>query len=183
MNKKRKNIWVKCDHCGIEVTVQNIARHLHTHINPKIKKIRKFPGKANSEEAEQLRRQKISETMKKNPKAGGLRVGSGRGKKQWYESSIAGNVYIRSSYELEYVKWLDKNNIKWKSNLIKFPYYFAGKFRYYYPDFYLIDTEEYIEIKGYKTEQDIDKWKAFPYKLRVIFKQDLLNMGLDIPKW
>lgn len=140
-------------------------------------------GKASTEERELLRRQKISETMKKNPKSGGLREGSGRGKKQWYESPIAGKVYVRSSYELEYVKWLDENNIQWKGNLIKFPYEFEEKLRYYYPDFYLIESEEYVEIKGYKTKQDEAKWKDFPYKLKVLFKGDLLDMGLNISKW
>ena len=42
---------------------------------------RKNPGKANTEEAELLRKQKISQTMKANPKAGGLRSNSGRGRK------------------------------------------------------------------------------------------------------
>ena len=36
-------------------------------------------------ESEQKRRQKISETMKKNTLAGGLRRGSGKGKKGWYK--------------------------------------------------------------------------------------------------
>lgn len=140
-------------------------------------------GRASTPEKELARRWLISDTMKKNPNAGGLREGSGRGKKQWYESPIAGKVYVRSSYELEYVKWLDKNNIKWKGNLIKFPYEFEGKIKYYYPDFYLIENDEYVEIKGYKTKKDEAKWKNFPYKLTILFKTDLLNMGLNISKW
>ena len=114
-------------------------------------------GRAGTVDKEILRRQRISETMKKNPNAGGLREGSGRGKKVWYESPIAGKVYIRSTYELEYVKWLDLNNINWNQNSNKFPYIYMEKRRYYYPDFYLADSDEYIEIKGYKTEKDIAK--------------------------
>lgn len=185
----RKNIWKTCPQCGVEITVQNIERHIEKHNNPPQKPPIKYrddffiKGRCLTKEKEFDRRRKISETMKKNPNSGGIREGSGRGKKQWYESPIAGSVYVRSTYELEYVKWLDENNIQWKGNLIKFPYEFEGKLRYYYPDFYLIESEEYIEIKGYKTEQDEAKWKEFPYKLRVLFRNDLLSMGLNIPKW
>lgn len=126
----------------------------------------------------QEEKDKISETMKKNPKAGGLREGSGRGVKQWYESAIAGRVYLRSTYELEYVKWLDKNNIIWKANLTKFPFIWEEKTRYYYPDFYLIDEECYVEIKGYETSKDIAKWRDFPYKLKVLKLEDLKKLGL-----
>lgn len=131
-------------------------------------------------EKEIERRKKISETMKNNPKCGGLREGSGRGKKIWYESKIAGKVYLRSSYEIEYVKWLDKNNINWKQNLIKFPYEYKGKLHYYYPDFYLIDDDEYVEIKGFKTDKDLEKWKNFPYKLKILMKDNLKSLGCNI---
>ena len=137
-------------------------------------------GKAHSIESEIQRRKKISITIRNNPNGGGLREGSGRGKKLWYESPIAGLVYIRSSYELEYVKFLDKNNIKWKPNHKKFPYIFNNKTRNYYPDFYLIDSQEYIEIKGYKTDKDLAKWKMFPYKLTVLMKEDLKKIGCNI---
>jgi len=137
-------------------------------------------GKSKSINAEIERRNKISSTMQKNPKCGGLREGSGRGKKQWYDSPIAGRVYLRSSYELEYVKYLDKNNINWKPNHQKFLYTFNNKQKYYYPDFYLVDSNEYIEIKGYKTEKDVVKWQQFPHKLTVLMKQHLLTLGCNI---
>lgn len=142
----------------------------------------KSTGKAKTVEAELLRRSRISATMKKNPNAGGLREGSGRGKKQWYESKIAGKVYLRSTWELEYVKYLDKNNINWKQNLIKFPYEWQNKVHYYIPDFYLIDTNEFIEVKGYKRDQDNFKWKNFPYKLSILMYDELKNLGLEIKK-
>ena len=42
-------------------------------------------GKAANEEAEKLRKEKISKTMKSNPKCGGYREKSGRGKKGKYK--------------------------------------------------------------------------------------------------
>ena len=118
--------------------------------------------------------------MKLNPKAGGLREGSGRGKKCWYESKIAGNVYVRSTYELEYVKWLDANNINWIGNKEKFEYQYEGKTRYYYPDFYLIDEKCYVEIKGFETLKDKEKWKQFKGKLKVLKYKELKDLGLSI---
>jgi hypothetical protein len=141
------------------------------------------PGTAFTEETELMRRKKISETMKKNSNAGGRRNGSGRGKKCWYESKIAGKVFLDSSYELEYAKYLDKININWKRNWIKFPYIDEkNKLRYYIPDFYLIDIDEYIEIKGYETEKDKLKWASFPYKLTVLKYKELKCLGLNIKK-
>jgi hypothetical protein len=147
-----------------------------------VERIGTIKGQAATIEKELERRQKISYTMKNNPEAGGLREGSGRGLKCWYESKIAGNVYIRSSYELEYVKWLDDNNIKWKANLIRFPYEFESKIRNYIPDFYLIDEDCYVEIKGYETEKDKAKQNQFPYKLKVLKYEDLYKLGLNIKK-
>ena len=100
-------------------------------------------------EDEIKRREKISQTMKFNPNSGGLRCGSGRGVKQWYESKIAGLVYLRSSYELSYVKFLDDNDINWVGNKKYFLYNWNGEQRKYYPDFYLPDEDCYVEIKGY----------------------------------
>jgi len=104
---------------------------------------------------------------------GGYKEGSGRGKGKWYVSPIAGRVYLDSSYEVRYAEYLDKNNIKWIRNTKRFPYIFENKERNYIPDFYLVEANEYIETKGYKTEQDKAKWSHFPHKLKVLFKEDL----------
>jgi hypothetical protein len=52
-------------------------------ISDSLKKISK--GIASTPEKEELRKQKISESMKKNKLSGGIRIGSGRGKKGWYK--------------------------------------------------------------------------------------------------
>jgi len=139
----------------------------------------KATGKALTAEGEIARKQKISESMKKNPNAGGLREGSGRGLKTWYDSKTAGRVYLRSTYELAYAQWLDENNINWIANKKFFEYEFEGQIRKYYPDFYLIDTDCYIEIKGYKTVKDEMKWKCFNGNLNVLYYNDLVNLGID----
>lgn len=108
---------------------------------------------------------------------GGYVEGSGRGKKTWYESSIAGKVFLDSSYELRYAQYLDSQNINWLKNSKKFPYYDEqGKMRNYIPDFFLVDHNEYIEIKGYKTIRDDYKWSQFPHTLKVLFEKDLIEL-------
>lgn len=124
-------------------------------------------------------RKKLSEYAKKH-KYGGYKKGSGRGKGQWYVSPIAGKIYLDSSYEVEYAKYLDENNIKWKRNTDRFKYNFKNEEHDYIPDFYLIELNEYIETKGYKTDKDLAKWKKFPYKLTILMRKDLLKMGLKV---
>ena len=141
-------------------------------------------GTASTPERELERRRKISETMKKNPKAGGLREGSGRGRKFWYISPQAGKVFLRSTFELEYCKYLDSNNIPWVSNKEGFEYEFKGKIHKYYPDFIVGEgnSKEYVEIKGFKRENDEAKWRSFPHKLRILYYNDLWKLGIKVDK-
>lgn len=97
-----------------------------------------------------------------------------------YISESAGRVELDSTWELEYAKYLDKNKVQWKRNQIKFPYRYNKKLCYYIPDFFLIKEDLYVEVKGYENERDEAKWRDFPYKLKVLRKDDLLALGLDI---
>lgn len=66
-----------------------------------------------------------------------------------YENKI---VKVQGKWEFEYANFLNKNNIKWvRSRKIYFKYkLFKNDYWHtYYPDFYLIDKDEYIEIKGF----------------------------------
>lgn len=79
---------------------------------------------------------------------GGLRYNCGK-KGSWYFCKWTNTeVYLDSTWELEYVTWLDRNNIAWSR-----PSYFSwtddeGKPRRYYPDFYLVKENKYIDIKN-----------------------------------
>lgn len=138
----------------------------------------KVTGRAASEEKELLRRKKISETAKKNKKSGGPRKGSGIGHGGWYDSHIAGKVYLDSTWELSYAKFLDESSIQWKRNTQRFTYQYNGELHYYIPDFFLIEKELFIEVKGYETAVDHAKWKQFPHKLQVIRESDLRELKL-----
>ena len=54
------------------------------------------------------------------------------------------NIWMRSSWEIAYAKWLDIKSIKWKYEYTTFN---LGNTTYT-PDFYLINNNKYIEIKG-----------------------------------
>lgn len=136
----------------------------------------KSKGVANTPEKEAERKRKISETMKKNPDAGGLREGSGRGVKTWYNSPIAGRVYLRSTYEIAYARYLDENRINWRLNSDYFEYFYEENIHKYYPDFYLVDENCFVEVKGFKTKKDEAKWIYFPHKLKVLYEKDIRKL-------
>ena len=76
--------------------------------------------------------------------------GSGNGWSGWYK----GTHYFRSLLELSYIIHLDNSNIKWtsaESNTFAVNYKDNnGIIKTYFPDYYLPDTDEIIEIKPKK---------------------------------
>lgn len=130
---------------------------------------------SNNSSSRQEVRDKISATCLEKSKQG-----------KWHKS-IAKNLHynyngidLDGSWELAYAKWLDANNIKWLRPSIRFEYTYDNEVHYYTPDFYLVDTDEYIEIKGYKTKKDSAKWKCFPADktLKVLFEKDLKELNI-----
>lgn len=131
------NGWV----IGFNKNFRDKMKHINSH--------RINPGQANTVELEQERRKKISKAMKNNPLAGGLRKGSGIGKKGWYKG-----IFCDSSWELAFVIYHIDHNIPIKRCEEKRPYKYNGKIHYYNPDF-IVDNK-IIEIKGFNTKQ----WQA-----------------------
>lgn len=126
------------------------------------------PGYASTPEKEVLRRQHISETMKKNPKAGGKRHGSGRGKKGWYKG-----YFCDSTYELVYIIYNIDHNIPFKRCDLEYTYSYKGEIHKYYPDFELPDGS-LIETKGYHTELvDVKIAAVKDRNITVLYEKDL----------
>ena len=128
-------------------------------------------GKGSTPEIEEQRKQKISETMKKNPLSGGLRKGSGRGKKGRYKG-----YWCDSSWELAWVIYNLEHNVKFERNNIGFEYKYKGKIKKYHPDFLI--TETYYEIKGRRSfegmdEENKEKIKQFKFNLKVLYEKDM----------
>lgn len=122
-------------------------------------------GRAKTEEDEILRKIKISETMKKNPLAGGKRHGSGRGRKGWYKG-----IFCDSSWELAFVVYNIDNNIDISRCTEKRKYIYQNEEHIYIPDFCV--NNEIIEIKGYKTKQWEEKLKYNP-DVKVLYCNDI----------
>lgn len=114
----------------------------------------KNTGRAKDEEAEKIRRQKISSRMvgnrnwEKNKKRG-------NGKKGRYKG-----IYCDSSWELAYLVFHIENNMQIKRSTLRLPFVWEGKMHIYIPDF---ETDEgIIEIKGRKTKKSEEKQRQYP---------------------
>ena len=134
-------------------------------------------------------RKKFSDVIKKRTKEfnknNGLKISKTiieKVKNGTWHTSLAKNMHynyngidLHGTWELKFAQYLDLNNIKWIRPREKFTYFYDNKERYYTPDFYLIDLDIYIEIKGFKTKKDEAKWTQFPKKLKILFKDDLIK--------
>lgn len=107
---------------------------------------------------------------------------------EWH-TSLAKKMHYRykgidmhGKWEYNYAVWLDENKIQWERCKESFEYEFGGKQRRYTPDFYLKESDTYVEIKGYKTEKDEAKWNQFPKhrNLKVLMGKDLISLGIEI---
>jgi hypothetical protein len=126
---------------------------------------------------EQLRRIKehigmIGRKGKKHPRFGIPNHGKG----EYYKG-----IYMRSSWEVAYAKFLDINNIKW---LYESDTFNLGDCTYT-PDFYLPETNEFIEIKGYWHDDAKYRYNLFKIiypkiKIKVLMQQDLIETGVLI---
>lgn len=92
----------------------------------------------------------FSRVATNNPMLGGNKNNKAYG---WYTSPSAGKVYLESSYELKVATELDSNNIAWTR-----PPYLRYGSKKYFPDFYLVDYDTYLDPKNdYLITQDTDK--------------------------
>lgn len=116
---------------------------------------------------------------KKN-KLGGLTGACGKySKKGKYKG-----IRCDSTYELIYLVYCELNNISVKRNNKYFIYTnFEGKTRKYYPDFYLPDSDTYVELKGYK-DNNVDlklaAMKQQDKQVSILYKKDLKVLLDDI---
>lgn len=93
---------------------------------------------------------------------------NGRVKHCFYKS-----IKLDSSWELIVAKYLDSLNIKWIRNKNSFNYEWDNKIHKYFPDFYLVDYDYYIEVKGYERKRDLSKYNSL--KNLIIIKNNEIN--------
>lgn len=122
-------------------------------------------GKASTPEKEELRKQRISETMKRNKCCGGYRHGSGKGKSGKYKG-----IHCDSTWELAFLIYHLDNNLYIERCKERRKYIFNNEEHFYTPDF--ITDKGIIEIKGYSTEQWESKLKQNP-DIIVLYKEEI----------
>jgi len=107
---------------------------------------------------------------KNNPMFGRI---AKHGKGSYYKK-----IWMRSSWETIFAKWLDKQGIKW---FYEFKTFDLGDCTYT-PDFYLPENDIYIEVKGFWRDDAKKKFKLFKQKynkekIKIIDKQELQSIG------
>ncbi len=91
-------------------------------------------------------------------------------------------VVTRSSYEKHYGEWLKQHDIPFTYESCVFDLKNGTS---YIPDFYLSDTDEFIEIKGYLSDDQNAKYELFrklypDVKWKLLFKKDLEDLGIKL---
>lgn len=92
--------------------------------------------------------------------------------KLYYETTNGDVIYLQSSYEVQVAEELDKNNVNWHRPPHLIWVDSEGISHRYYPDFYLIDYDVYIDTKNdYLIKKD-------QVKINSVKKQN--NIDLEI---
>jgi hypothetical protein len=154
--KNNKNQHVKAKLEGRKVIVNDETRK-------KISKSNK--GKKWNEEKKYKHKEIMKNVVLKNPESYSASNVSGR------TPTIEYNGFkLKGSWELEVAKWLDRNNIEWTNKIKPFEYKWENSTHLYFPDFYLIKYDKYIEVKGFERARDKCKWDVV--KDLIIIKKD-----------
>lgn len=171
-NNGNRPAWNKGLNKNTDIRIKKISNSYIT--NHKLGLHKDTTGKNNSSSNQKVK-DKISNSCLNLSKNGKWHVSLAKN----YLYNYNGNI-LHCKWEVYYAKYLDDNNIKWIRNKKRFIYYYQNKKHYYIPDFYLPDTNEYIEIKGYKTDKDLAKWSYFPKteKLTVLEYNELLKLNV-----
>lgn len=88
-----------------------------------------------------------------------------------YKRGYYNGFYCDSSWELAYVIYNIEHNIEFEQCNDFFLYEYENEIHKYYPDFKEGDT--YVEIKIFNSDKFIAKLKQFPYKIKVLYKDDM----------
>lgn len=172
-SKKKSNSAIKAKELGIQyVTPQETL----DKISDSLKKIWTDERR---EEWSNIMKIQAQKNIENHPESYSYKNFCGRAKKSLYRGE-----WMHSSWELEFAKWADANDIKWTKKVKSFDYQWDGSTKKYFPDFYLEKFDMYVEVKGYETDRDIEKWKVVP-NLIVVKDKDIkaIKEGRYNPGW
>jgi hypothetical protein len=103
--------------------------------------------------------QKISDSMKIWHLENASPVGTGSVPGRYFLRKTGETVWMRSSYETRYAKILDLFDINWEYEIHAFNITTIGTS--YRPDFYIAETNTWIEVKGYLSWSNKEKLIEF----------------------
>lgn len=159
---KRSNQYIKARLENREYCIKESTRQ-------KMSKSRKRIEESKSPEERKKIREKISRAIRTKVEEGSWHNSISKKLQYLYKNEV-----YDSSWEILFVKFLERKGYNWKRNEEIFPYFFE-KDRLYRPDFYIEDTQTYVEIKGFARKKDLAKWSQFPKNknLKIIYQKDL----------
>lgn len=168
--RKTSNQFLKAKENGKEVVISAETRQKFSktgigrkHTEESLAKIRKGMQKAVLEHPESY--------------AGGYNRGR-------VKSIICSNGFnVLGSWEQTFVEFCLSNHIEIQQPNTGFSYIWKGT-RTYFPDFYLPESDQWIEVKGLETDRDGAKWDSLRNthgkKLKVIDKNLIHNLSVEI---
>lgn len=126
-----------------------------------------------SEESKQKLSISMRKAVLKNPDSYTASNVSGRTPIIFYNG-----IKLKGSWEVETAKWLDRQQVKWTNFVRGFDYIWENSIHTYFPDFYLMEYNVYIEVKGYERDRDRAKWGVVK-NLIVLKKQEIARIKKD----
>lgn len=127
-----------------------------------------------TEEKRKIHSEKMCQVVNKRPESYSTKNVCGRVKGIYIVDSYGNKTKCLGKWEFLVVEYLNKSGIKWTNKIDEnFQYFWNGSYHRYFPDFYLVDYDVYVEVKGYERDRDRSKWKNFNKKLIVIKKPQI----------
>lgn len=101
-----------------------------------------------------------------------------------HNSLLQGEIKFHS-WDYLFAKYLDSINKPYLYELFTFELILNNKETTYTPDFYLPETDEFVEVKGYWREDAKEKFETFKLqypdiKIKLLMKDDLKNLGINL---
>lgn len=108
-----------------------------------------------------------------NNKLGGLQNITSWGKRGTYKG-----IHCDSRYELIYLIYCIDHNINIQRPNDYFFYEYEGKIHKYFPDFYLVDSDTYVELRGYDknpeiTNRKLEAVRTQKHNICILYEKDL----------
>lgn len=175
-NKKRKELGIKGENQYTKARKLGLPDPIISEeTKQKLSKV--WTGKHHTEETKQKISKGIKKAIKEHPESYSSCNVNGRVKNVIYNG-----IKLDGKWELEVAKYLDKNNIKWERPNIGIEYEWNNKIHLYFPDFYLLEYNTYIEVKGLIRERDYAKWKNINNLIVIKAKEinDIRKESFDI---